>query len=105
MKTLVSVPHHDYPASVRDSVEAKLQSLAKYFERIESLRAVLGRENDSHRVELVAHVGQGATLVVDEHAATLDEAVDGALQRMRGVLTRHKQRLVQRNRRPKSDES
>lgn len=103
MKTLVSVPHHDYPASVRDSAEAKLQELAKYFERIESLRAVLAREHDSHGVELVAHVGHGATLVVDAKAGTLDEALDEALARMRSVLTRHKQRLVQRNRRPKHD--
>jgi ribosomal subunit interface protein len=102
MKTLVSVPHHDYPASARDSVEAKLQNLSKYFERIESLRAVLAREHDSHRVELVAHVGNGATLVVDAQATvSLDAAVDAALARMKGVLSRHKDRLVRRNRRPK----
>jgi len=103
MKTLVSVPHHDYPASIRDSVEAKLQGMAKYFERIESLRAVLEREKDSHGVELVAHVGHGATLVVDAKAASLDEALEEAVSRMRNVLTRHKQRLVQRSRRPKRD--
>lgn len=101
MKTIVSVPHHDYPAKLRDTVEQKLQSLVKYFDRIESLRAVLEREHDTHRVELVAHVGHGATLVVDSRAATLDEAVEDSLARMKGVLTRHKQRLVQRNRRAK----
>lgn len=101
MKTIVSVPHHDYPAKLRDAVEQKLQSLVKYFDRIESLRAVLEREHDSHRVELVAHVGHGATLVVDSRGASLDEAVEDAQLRMKGVLTRHKQRLVQRNRRAK----
>ena len=103
MKTLVSVPHRDYPSSVRDSVEARLQIMAKYFERIESLRAVLGREHDSHCVELVAHVGHGATLAVDAKGASLDEALEEAIARMKSVLTRHKQRLVQRSRRPKRD--
>ena len=101
MKTLVSAPHHAYPANVRDSVEARLQSLTKYFERIESLRALLDREGDLHRVELVTHVGHGATLVVEATAMTLDQALEDAIQRMKGVLTRHKQRLVQRNRRGK----
>ena len=65
MKTIVSIPHHEYPAAVRDLVERKLQQIAKYYERIESLRAVLTREADDHRVELVATVGHGVTLVVD----------------------------------------
>ena len=101
MKTHVSVPHRSYPNSVRDSVEARLQTLAKYFERIESLRAVLDREHDDHRVELVVHVGHGATLVVDSTGSTLDAALEDALQRMKSLLTRHKQRLVQRHRRAK----
>ncbi len=105
MKTLVSVPHRAYPNSVRDAVEARLQHLAKYFERIESLRAVLDREHDSHSVELVVHVGHGATLVVDSKAATQGEALEDALQRMKLLLSRHKQRLVQRHRRARREKS
>ena len=105
MKTLVSVPHHAYPNSVRDAVETKLQMLGKYFERIESLRAVLDREHDSHCVEIVVHVGHGATLVVDSKAATFDAALDDALARMKSLLTRHKQRLVQRHRRAKREDA
>jgi ribosomal subunit interface protein len=101
MKTLVSAPHQTYPSSFRDLAEAKLQMLAKYFDRIESVRAVLGRDGGSHRAEIVVQVGHGATLVVDARAGTIDLALEQALQRAKSLVTRHKQRLVKRNRRGK----
>jgi ribosomal subunit interface protein len=99
MKTIVSIPHHEYPARVREDVEDKLQNLAKYYDRIVSIRAVLARESDEHRVELVAGVGHGVTLVVDSRADRLEAAVDEALTRMSRVLTRHKTKLEDRYRR------
>ncbi len=101
MKTLVSATHRAYSGRVRDAVEAKLALLGKYFDRILSVRALLDRQNDVHRVELVAHVGRGATLVVDASSDTFDLALDQALTRMKSLLTRHKRRLVQRHRRVK----
>lgn len=98
MKTEVSVPHHEYPARVRQSVEDKLQQLLKYYDRILSIRAVLQREHEEHKIELVAHVGHGATLVVDAKDDLLDKAVDQAMQRMGRVLKRHKTRLIERYR-------
>jgi len=99
MKTIVSIPHHEYPAAVRDLVERKLQQIAKYYERIESLRAVLTREADDHRVELVATVGHGVTLVVDCRENLLEAALAEAIERMRRVLRRHKTKLENRHRR------
>ncbi len=104
MKTQVSVARRAYPNSVRESVQAKLQLLAKYFERIESLRAVLEREREDHRVELIVHVGHGATLVVESKAASMDAALEDAILRMKSLLTRHKQRLVQRHRRSRKED-
>lgn len=102
MKTLVSIPHHEYPPRVRDTVERKLQDLLKYYDRIQSLRAVLERQTDSHRVELVATIGHRATLVVDARAPLLDSALDAAIDRMGRTLRRHKERLEARHRRPAS---
>lgn len=99
MKTIVSIPHHEYPARVREHVEERLQHLIKFYERIVSLRAVLAREGQDHRVELVANVGHGVTLVVDSREDQLEAAVDGALQRMTRVLTRHKTKRAKRHRR------
>ena len=99
MKTLVSIPHHEYPVQVRDSVEAKLQQLLKYYERIVSLRAVLERQGETHRVELVATLGHHATLVVEARADLLGHALETALERMKAVLKRHKTRLEDKHRR------
>jgi len=99
MQTIVSIPHQEYPATVRDLVEEKLQHLLKFNERIVSLRAVLTREADEHRVELVATVGHGVTLVVDSRGATLETSLADSLERMRRVLTRHKTKLETKSRR------
>ena len=101
MKTLVSIPHHEYPANVRTSVEDKVQSLGKYYDRIVSLRAKLERETEVHKVELVANIGHGVTLVVDGRGALLDSALEEAVHRMGTVLSRHKEKLADRHRRAK----
>ena len=99
MKTLVSIPHHEYPARVRENVESKLQHLAHYFERIVSVRALLERQSEQHRVELVVNVGHGVTLVVDARGDSHDATLDEALARMTRVLKRHKAKLTDRGRR------
>ena len=99
MRTLVSILHHDYPARVRALVEEKLQGLARFHERVVSLRAMLEREAEAHRVELVANVGRGTVLVADVRGASLASALDEALDRLAGQLRkRHDKRT--RGRRP-----
>jgi ribosomal subunit interface protein len=99
MKTIVTIPHHEYPARVREFVERKLQALLKYYDRIVSLRALCERQSDVHRVEIVANVGHHATLVVDARADLLDAAVDEACAKMGRVLARHREKLEDRRRR------
>ena len=99
MKTQIDVPHHEYPSDVRDLVEGKITGLSKYYDRIVSMRALLEREKEVHRVELVANVGHGQTLVVDAHGELLNKALDQALDRMTHVLTRHKDKQTDKYRR------
>jgi ribosomal subunit interface protein len=89
MQTQVSILHHDYPARVRDQVEEKLQHLLKFYSRIVSVRALLERQHEEHRVEIVASVGQGAVLVVDAREGSLGPALDEAMARMERLLKRH----------------
>ncbi len=65
MKTQVSILHHDYPGRVRDIVDEKLQGLTRFFGRLVSVRANLERQNEDHRVEIVATVGKGSVIVAD----------------------------------------
>lgn len=100
MKTLVSILHHDYPTRIRALVDGKLQDLARFHERVVSLRALLERQNEEHRVELVANVGQGTVLVADVRGASLASALDEALDRMGAQLRKvHDKRTRGRHRR------
>ena len=96
MRTEVSILHNDYPATARDFVGGKLQPLSRFFERTQSLRAVLGRVHDEHRVELVAHVSHGQTLVIDHRADSFGRAVEEAVDRMARALSKHKDKLTSR---------
>ncbi len=99
MQTQVSILHHDYPTQVRSQVEQKLQHLVKFYERTVSMRALLERQGDDHRVEIVASVGQGAVLVVDARASMFASALEEALERMERLLKRHNQKHVTARRR------
>jgi ribosomal subunit interface protein len=99
MKTDVAILHNEYPTHVREDVAGKLQQLAKYFERTVSIRALLERQKETHRVELVANVGQGVVLVVDAREESVRHALDEAMSRMARVLKRHKAKLTNERRR------
>ena len=99
MQTQVSILHHDYPARVRDQVAEKLQHLVKFHERTVSMRALLERRNEEHRVEIVANVGNGAVLVVDARENAFAAALDEALARMERLLKRHNEKRTEGRRR------
>ena len=99
MKTEVSILHHEYPPAARDFVVEKLQHLTRYFDRTHSVRAVLERQHDEHRVELVARVRRGQVLVVDARADSLSRAIDTSVERMGRALVKHKDKLTRQQRR------
>lgn len=98
MQTLVSILHHDYPAVIRDTVDAKLQHLGRFHHHIISLRAMLERQREDHRVELVANIGHGAVLVVDARRDDFGQALDEATERMERLLKRDHDRHIDRRR-------
>lgn len=102
MKTEVAILHHDYPSQTRDTVDHKLQGLTRFFDRTQRLSARLEKQGDEHRVELVAHVGRGPTLKADVTQGTLKGALDECVDRMRGQLSRHKDRVKLGKHRPAS---
>lgn len=104
MRTLVSNPHHEYPAEVRDTVEEKLQNLSKFHSRTMSMRALLERHHQEHRVEIVANLGGGAVLVADSRQDAFTTALDEALHRMERLLKRHNEKRYEGRRRAQRPE-
>ena len=94
MNTQVSILHHDYPTRVRDVVEERLHHLVKFYDRLSSLRALLERQNEDHRVEIVANVGRGTVLVADATGEAFSSALDEALERMTRQLKRHHDKVT-----------
>ena len=102
MQAQVSILHHDYPARVRELVEQKLHHLVKFYERIVSMRCLLERQNEEHRIEIVANVGRGAILVVDARGTAFSTALEEAIERMERLLKRHNAKKLQARRRNRS---
>lgn len=100
MKTEVSILHHDYPNAVRETVVEKLQHLDRFYDRTQSVRAVLEKQHDVHRVELLAQV-RGQVLVVDSRSETFSKALDGSVERMARTLSKHKDKIHDTRRRPR----
>jgi ribosomal subunit interface protein len=99
MQTQVSILHHDYPARVREQVSERLQHLARFYDRIVSVRALLERQNEEHRVEIVTNVGKGAVLVVDARSDQFAGALDEAVARMERMLKGHNEKRTDSRRR------
>ncbi len=99
MQTRVSIRHHDYPSRVRDEVVDKVQSLVKFHDRLTSINATLERLNEEHRVELVANVAHGPTLVADARGESFRGALDDAVQKMTTSVKRaHDKHRTERRR-------
>ena len=98
MKTEVAILRNEYPTDVREHVESKLQQLEKYNERTVSVRALLEKQPDSHRVELLANLRRGLVKVVDARGETFQATLDEAVHRMARVLSRHKDKMTDKSR-------
>ena len=94
METQVAILHHDYPTRIRDGVEERLQSLVKFHDRVVSMKALLERQKEDHRVELVANVGRGTILVADVRGEAFKSALDEAMDRMTRRLKRHHDKVT-----------
>ena len=93
MNIEISIRHADYPAQVRDSMEERLRGLAKYYtDRVVSLRALLEREGEQHRIELLAHVANGPTLTCQARATHFGAALEEAVDRMSRLLVRAREK-------------
>jgi len=105
MKTQVAILHDEYPTRLREHVADKLEGLLRFFGGLVTLRAVLERQHDQHRVELVASVRRGVVLVVDSRRESVRAALDEAVERMGRALSRHKDKLKERRKsRPRPSE-
>ena len=99
MRTHVSILHHDYPGHLRAHVEEKLEALTRFNEHVTSMTARLERQGNEHRVEIVAQVSHGPTLVADVCREGFSRSLEEALDRMGRSLRRANRKRGSRRRR------
>ena len=99
MRTHVSILHRDYPGHLRAHVEEKLEALSRFNDHVTSMTARLERQGDGHRVEIVAQVSHGPTLVADVCRQAFSGTLEEALDRMGRSLRRsNRKRGIERRR-------
>ena len=77
----------------KDHAEEKLSRLAKYFDGIGKIEAILGHNGDDAEVEVVITVPRGTPIVCSSRARDLYAAIDLVLDKAEAQLTKHKERL------------
>ena len=102
MRTRALILHHDYPGHLRAQVEEKLAHLARFNSHATSMTARLERQGSEHRVELVAQIPHGPTLVADVCQPVFSATLEEALDRMGRLLRRARQKRADVRRRSAS---
>ena len=94
----ITVTGRDAQVSSRNKehAEEKLSRLAKYFNGIGSIEAVLGHSGDEAEVEVVITIPRGSPIVCHSRARDLYAAIDLVLDKAEIQLTKHKERLKDR---------
>jgi putative sigma-54 modulation protein len=80
----------------KDHAREKLAKLARYFDGITKLEAVLGHSGGEAEVEVVINVPRCQPLVCRSQAADLYAAIDLVLDKAEAQLTKHKERVKDR---------
>jgi ribosomal subunit interface protein len=77
----------------RNTIEAKINQLSRYYDRLISVEAHLGLENQDHTVTLIAHLPRTKFLKAESNDRCLDLALNDALSALQRQLIRHKNRI------------
>jgi putative sigma-54 modulation protein len=80
----------------KEHAEEKISRLAKYFNGIGKIEAVLGHSGDEAEVELVISLPRSSPIVCHTRAKDLYAAIDLVLDKAEVQLTKHKEKVKER---------
>jgi putative sigma-54 modulation protein len=95
--------HVDLTDPVKAYLTERGDRLAKFFDRIHSLKVIISAEGANNVVEFVAHLVKADTVVSKGAAPDLFAAIEEAANRMEEQLRRYKEKL--RGHRTKGEEA
>jgi putative sigma-54 modulation protein len=100
VQIIITGRHVDVTDELKAHVSKKLERLPRFYDRIESIEAVLDREGEVPIVEALVHAERGIRFVARESSVDLYSALDLVVDKLSRQLTRHKERF--RNRKHQS---
>lgn len=101
MQIIVSGRHLDVSDEVRTHVTHKLEKLTRFFDRVESIEAVLDRQGEVPIVEAIVNAEHGVRFVARESGVDMYTALDLVIDKLSTQITRHKERVRNRKHQPK----
>jgi putative sigma-54 modulation protein len=89
----VSSRHAYISSELKDYAISRVEQLRKYSDHITNVDVVIDHEKDSHKVEVVAHVGHGSTLIAKHTGEVLPAVMDATLDKLERQMRKLKDRL------------
>jgi len=97
----ISARHGHVSEATQAKVRAKVEKLARIFERLTSIEVTLDLEHsDSPEVEILVSAEHKHDFVAREKAPELMAALDGALPKIEQQLRKYKEKVQDRSRTP-----
>lgn len=101
MQIRVSGRHVEVSEELRSHVLEKLEKLTRFYDRVESIEAVLDRQGEVPIVEALVNAERGVRFVARESSPDLYAALDVVVDKLSTQMTRHKERVRNRKHQPK----
>lgn len=92
--------HIDVTSEVRDFVSKRADKLGRFFDRVHSLKVVLGVEGAMHHAEFVAHLIKGEMVIAKAVGSDVYNAVEVAADKLENQLKKYKEKLRDHRARP-----
>lgn len=92
MKIMVTARHFDLEPSFKDYVEAKVDHLTHYFDRVDEAHVVLETEGHRNTADVTVHASR-AVISSEQMADDMRTAFDRAIDKVERQLRRYKSRL------------
>lgn len=103
MKIEITSRSTEVTETARRLASEKCGKLERFFHGHTAVRAILDKQHDDFRVELIATTPGKHTIVIEEQHTDLLAAIDLATARMERHVRKTKERLYERGRQPRRD--
>ncbi len=105
MQVIVSGRHMDVSEELKSHVVGKLEKLTRFYDRVESIEAVLDRQGEVPIVEGLVNADHGVRFVARESSTDLYAALDVVIDKLSSQMTRHKERVRNRKHPPRQGDN